>query len=70
MATLAGLVGLREIEFLVRNGVTHKLIADYYLQTIPGSRGISERSVRRLCQSHNITRLSDEELDAIVVNFV
>ena len=66
MSTLENLVNPEEIRLLVRRGWTHIQIAHHYSRYFPNQRGLSERSVRRLCHQHNIVRLSNQELDNIV----
>jgi len=55
---------------MVRNGMTHLEIANYYRQLYPDQRGLSERSFRRYCKTYNITKITDTELDNIVRDFV
>ena len=59
-----------EIEHLVHVlRFSHAEIAAHLQLRFPTTRGLSERSVRRFCQQHGITRrtpIGDEELDRIV----
>ena len=59
-----------EIEHLVHVlRFSHSEIATHLQLRFPTTRGLSERSVRRFCQQHGITRrtpIGEEELDRIV----
>lgn len=61
---------INTVRELVRKGHTHLYISNYYQLLNPSTRGISERSVRRYCRAHDITRISDGELDELVQEFV
>lgn len=50
--------------------MTHHDIAIHLQQIYPDTKGLSERSVRRYCGNQNITRMTDDELDGIVEDFV
>ena len=41
-----------------------------YMCTYPGMRGISCRSIRRYCSNHGIHRLTDQEIDNILEDFI
>ena len=54
-------------------GITLSQISEMLKRCHPNHRGLSERSVRRYCKEHGITRrsnISNEELDVVVRNSV
>ena len=58
-----------QIRELVPQGITHSNISDMLQHANPNVRGFSERSVRRLCQQHDISytsNLTDIELSDTV----
>lgn len=55
---------------MVRRGVSHEDISQYYQNIFPGRRGLSQRSVRRYYRVHNISRINDNELIGYVGNLV
>ena len=70
MSILENLVQPNWVGNLIRQGHSHESISSYLQDLYPNTRGISSRSVRRYCRNHGITRLTDEELDEIVGNFI
>lgn len=70
MATLETLVEVDFVRNLVRRGVSHTNIAFQLQHIYPNTRGISARSVRRYCQRYGLTRITNNELDDIVGEFV
>ncbi|XP_068747843.1 uncharacterized protein [Montipora capricornis] len=62
------------VRHLVQNeGMTLSQISEKLKRCHPNQRGLSERSVRRYCKEHGITRrsnISNEELDDVVRNSV
>lgn len=67
-------IELLSVGDLISRGVierrkTHKQISDELKCLFPGVRGLSTRSVRRYCESHNIhslSMLSNFDLDRVV----
>ena len=55
---------------MIRRGVSHEDISQYYQNIFPGRRGLSQRSVRRYCRVQNISRINDNELIGYVENLV
>jgi len=70
MAALEEILDENWVRSLVKRGSSHLTISQYYKIIYPNTRGISERSVRRYCQAHGITRLTDEEIDSFVGYFI
>lgn len=69
MALLDELGLLAYIRKRIEDGNTHKVIAEDLRSLFPGVRGISARSVRRFCATHDLhstSRLSNNALDVLV----
>ena len=66
MAVLNKIANEDFVRDLVKRGASHLTVANYYKDVNPGLRGISERSVRRYCKAHGITRITDDEVDEMV----
>ena len=64
------LVEVEYIQNLVIQGHSHESIATHLSVLHPGVRGLSARSVRRFCYNHNITKLSNDEIDGLVGDFI
>jgi len=58
------------ITSLVRRGFSHALISQHFQHLYPNTRGYSSRSIRRICRTNHITRITDNELDIVVGNFI
>eukprot|EP00111_Clytia_hemisphaerica_P017968 TCONS_00053190-protein len=58
------------ISQMVRRGFTHEEVSQYFIRLYPGIRGYSARSIRRACNTHHITRISDIELDDVIRNLI
>lgn len=64
--SLEKIVSETHIRHLVENdNKTHKQIGAWLNERFPGSRGISERSVRRYCAKHNINSRDSISTDAL-----
>ena len=58
---------------IVEGRWTHKQVSNLLKEKYPDKRGVSEISVRRYCEVHNIhktSRLTDDQLDVVVNNAV
>ena len=58
------------MRLLVRQGRTHQWISTHYRLQYGNHRRLSQRSFRRFCHEHNLTRVVNKELDEIVGHFV
>lgn len=75
MATIATIPGAHALvrKLVVDDRKSHRDISDELRRRYPSTRGLSARSVRRFCETHDIhstSRVSDLELDAYVRNGV
>ncbi|XP_019860756.1 PREDICTED: uncharacterized protein LOC109589075 isoform X1 [Amphimedon queenslandica] len=59
------------VESWIKDGKTYAWISEQLQQLYPNiSRGLSVRSVRRFCNNHNISKMTDDELDDVVTDAV
>ena len=71
-ATLEGITGIEDFvrRRIVEDRVFHKRLSEELMSMYPHiRRGLSQMSVRRFCDAHNIhatSRLTDSELDTAV----
>lgn len=70
MAAFERLADINLVTNLVKRGTSHFTIAEYYQSLHPNTRGISERSVRRYCHAHGITRLTNQEIEDVVGDLI
>ena len=60
-----------EVIELVKRGYSYERISEILRLKHPDlTRGLSGRSVRRFCKKHNIEKLHENEIDAIIENAV
>ena len=55
-----------EVQMMVYKGMTHKQISAELQIRFPGTRGFSERTVRRFCERHGIHKPRGLKLDQLV----
>ena len=55
-----------EVQMMVYKGMTHKQISAELQIRFPGTRGFSERTVRRFCERHGIHEPRGLKLDQLV----
>lgn len=58
-----------EVEYVAcqrKNGRTYAEISEQLKQMFPSQKGLSERSVRRFCKLHRLTKMDEEEVDEVV----
>lgn len=58
------------VECLRCQGKIYVQISEYLREAYPNTRGLLARSVQRYCLLHGISKLSDAEVDDIVVEAV